>query len=599
MRRDGGGRVRPPVSGGTILITGASSGMGQEFARTLAPHAKRLLIVARRGDRLEGLAAELRRGHPDLDVTPLPCDLTDPDAVERLVEQIQRTGEAVDILINCAGSVGIGFFEEASFESIETMIRLNVTALTHLTRLLLPEMIARKSGGILNLASFFGLELLPGYAAYAGTKHYVRGFTETLRAECAGTGVVVSGAYPGPVKSPFWQVEHADRFEVPSWLYLSVEQSVREMVSGFRRGRAQIVPGLRIRLLVVFLRFSPSFVKRLVNGLLARRIRKRESTRDVAPPVDRIDWSFGGSWPFEPKWHRTRDGRLHYIDEGSRTAPPVLLVHGNPTWGYLYRHFVPPLVDAGYRVIVPDHLGFGRSDKPDIAELYRIPRHAERFEELLESLDLQDVTVVPHDWGGPIALAWAGRHPDRIARLFILNTFAHEPLEPYDPPIALKLFRRRGIGELLVKGFQIFVRGFLFRQGIVKHERMTAAVKRAYLTPNPTWRSRNGILVFPREIPVTLDAPLTPFLHRVEQGLERLRGRPVLVAWGMRDPVFRSEFIDQFWTRTFPDARVEQIADAGHYLQEDAHETLVPMLLDFLRSTDAERTAPSREATGK
>ena len=89
-----------------------------------------------------------------------------------------------------------------------------------------------------------------------------------------------------------------------------------------------------------------------------------------------IDWTFEGTWPFEPKWFETAEGRLHYIDEGPRDGPPVIMVHGNPTWGYLWRNFVPPLVDAGFRTIVPDHLGFGRSDKPDNRQFYRIPRHA-------------------------------------------------------------------------------------------------------------------------------------------------------------------------------------------------------------------------------
>ncbi|MFQ5848677.1 MAG: alpha/beta fold hydrolase, partial [Candidatus Methylomirabilales bacterium] len=121
-----------------------------------------------------------------------------------------------------------------------------------------------------------------------------------------------------------------------------------------------------------------------------------------------VDWTFGGTWPYEPRWFQTPEGRLHYIDEGARDGRPLVLVHGNPTWGYLWRHFIPPLVGAGFRVIVPDHLGFGRSDKPDDPSLYRIPRHAARFEQLLESLDLRETTVVPQDWGGPIGLAWAG-----------------------------------------------------------------------------------------------------------------------------------------------------------------------------------------------
>jgi cis-3-alkyl-4-acyloxetan-2-one decarboxylase len=295
-----------------------------------------------------------------------------------------------------------------------------------------------------------------------------------------------------------------------------------------------------------------------------------------------VDWTFEGTWPFEPKWFDTPDGQMHYVDEGPADGRPVVLVHGNPTWGYLYRRFIPPLVDAGYRVIVPDHLGFGRSEKPNEPEHYRIPRHAERMEALLESLDLHDATVVPQDWGGPIGLAWAVRHPERIGGLFILNTFAHKPVEAYQPPLALTLFRTPGIGEVLVKGLNIFVRGFLFREGVAKRERITSTVQRAYLAPFPTWSSRTSVLVFPRKIPVTPDAPLAPFLAEVEEGMQKLKDRPVQVAWGMKDPVFTPDFIDVFWKRTFPDAEVMRLAEASHYLQEDAHEEIVPAPLRFL-----------------
>ncbi len=344
-----------------------------------------------------------------------------------------------------------------------------------------------------------------------------------------------------------------------------------------------------------FIAFStrpqPRFLNRKIFGAVVSSPHEPRASAvnvsDETQPGDTTDWTFDETWPYEPKWFQTRDGRMHYVDEGPGDGPPVVLVHGNPTWGYLYRNFIPPLVKAGYRVIVPDHLGFGRSDKPDVPELYRIPRHAERLEPLLESLDLHDATVVPQDWGGPIGLAWAGRHPNRVARLFILNTFAHRLVEAYRPPLALRLFRTPGVGELLVKGLHVFVRRFLFGQGTRRHERLTKTVRRAYLAPHRTWSSRTAVLVFPREIPVTPDGPLAPFLERVEAGLEQLRDRPVMLAWAMEDPVFTPDFIDTYWKRTFPDAEVLRLPGAGHYLQEDAHEEIVPALLHFLGEASA------------
>jgi pimeloyl-ACP methyl ester carboxylesterase len=295
------------------------------------------------------------------------------------------------------------------------------------------------------------------------------------------------------------------------------------------------------------------------------------------------DWSFGGTWPHEPRWFDSSDGRIHYIDEGPRDGLPVVMVHGNPTWAYLYRHFIPPLVEAGHRAIAMDHLGFGRSDKPDDPELYRIPRHAERTEALLESLDLQQATVVPQDWGGPIGLSWAVRHPERVRGLFILNTYAHRPPGKVPLPLPLRLFRTPGVGELLVKGLHAFVRGFLFRAGVVHRDRLTPDVKRAYLAPHPNWASRTPVLVFPREIPAGPEGPVADLLSEIEQGLEQhFRAKPVAITWAMRDIAFTPEVLEGLWLRTFPDADVLRLDDAGHYLQEDAHERIVPRLLDFL-----------------
>ena len=295
------------------------------------------------------------------------------------------------------------------------------------------------------------------------------------------------------------------------------------------------------------------------------------------------DWTFNGTWRYGPKWFDSANGRMHYVDEGPRDGKPVVMMHGNPTWGYLYRHFIGPLTEAGYRAIVPDHLGFGRSDKPDQPELYTIKRHAERLDNLLESLDLRDATAVGQDWGGPTVLHWATQHPERVRSLFILNTFAHRPRTDVELPLPLKLFQTRGVGEVLVKGLHVFVRGMVFRAGVVHRDRLTPDVKRAYLAPHPTFASRTPILVFPREIPAGPHGEVSDHNAQVEAGLaEHFRTKPVKIMWAMKDIAFTPEMVDQLWLKTVPDAEVEHIADAGHYLQEDAHERIVPALVEFL-----------------
>jgi pimeloyl-ACP methyl ester carboxylesterase len=296
------------------------------------------------------------------------------------------------------------------------------------------------------------------------------------------------------------------------------------------------------------------------------------------------DWTFGGTWPYEPRWFASKDGRLHYVDEGPRDGKPVVMVHGNPTWGYLYRNFIPPLVEAGYRCIVPDHLGFGRSEKPDKAELYQVPRHAHRLEALLESLDLHEATLVSQDWGGPTGFYWATRHPERIAALCVLNTIAHRPDGKVKLPLPLVLFRTPGIGEVLVKGANFFTRGFLFNAGIMHKDRIDSNVRAAYTAPHPTYSSRTAILVFPREIPAASTGRVAEFLGQVEAGLQRLEDKPTMIAWAMKDVAFSPRYLDDLWLRDFPDADVLRLPDAGHYLQEDAYERIVPKLVAHLQS---------------
>lgn len=298
---------------------------------------------------------------------------------------------------------------------------------------------------------------------------------------------------------------------------------------------------------------------------------------------DAQDWTFDGSWPYAPKWFESADGRMHYVDEGPREARPVVMVHGNPTWGYLYRRFIEAVTQAGYRAVVLDHLGFGRSEKPDQPELYRVPRHADRCEALLESLDLDDATLLVQDWGGPIGLAWAARHPERVRSLAVLNTFVQRPPGKVDLPLPLKLFRAPGIGELLVKGMHAFVRVFLFKAGLVHPERLGRAERAAYLAPHPTWSSRTAILVFPREIPAGPEGPVSDFVGGVHERLvPAFSGKPVFIAWPMKDLAFTPAVLEQLWLRDFPDAEVLRIQEAGHYIQEDAHEHVIPRLLTFL-----------------
>ncbi len=279
----------------SIVITGASSGMGNEIAKQLAGDARQIILVARNEKKLDELASELNTINPALEVYSKPCDLADKDQLAALInhikqDQINQEYGDIDILINSAGIAQIGFFDETDFNDIENLVKVNVLALSALTHAFLPAMIKNGKGGILNFSSFFGLKILPAYAAYAGSKHFVTGFSDTLRAETAGTGVIVSTVYPGPVHSPFWQTDNADIYSPPAFLFISIDKCVRQTLNGFKRGKARIIPGLRIKLLVAFLNVSPEPIVRMVNAgisLLMRAKRKKATAPVISNECER------------------------------------------------------------------------------------------------------------------------------------------------------------------------------------------------------------------------------------------------------------------------------------------------------------------------
>lgn len=296
-----------------------------------------------------------------------------------------------------------------------------------------------------------------------------------------------------------------------------------------------------------------------------------------------MDWTFDGQWPFEPNWFESADGKMHYVDVGPKDAIPVVMVHGNPTWGYLYRRFIAAVVEQGHRAIVMDHLGFGRSDKPDNPKLYSIEHHVNRCSALLESLKITEATLVVQDWGGPIGLGWAANHSNRVAQLFILNTYFHRPHRPVPLPLPLKLFRTPGVGELMVKGLHAFVRVFLFKAGLANPNVLSPLDKRAYLAPHPSWRTRTAILQFPRQIPADQTDPLNDLIEPWHaQLVNNFAHKPVSIVWPRLDVAFQMDVLQEMWMPDFPHAKVE-VLDAGHYIQEDAHEQVIPELLEFVR----------------
>ncbi len=195
--------ARPPIDGGTVLITGASAGIGWEIARALAGRAGAMVLVARRRERLEQLARELQAGHARAAVHVRPADLADGAERDRVLDAIQRDVGDVDVLVNNAGAGDQALLESADWPRLERLIAVGVLAPVHLTQRLIAGMVQRRRGGILNIGSGAGFSFMPGNAVYVGSKHFLDGFTESLRAEVAPAGVVVTQVAPGPVDTEF------------------------------------------------------------------------------------------------------------------------------------------------------------------------------------------------------------------------------------------------------------------------------------------------------------------------------------------------------------------------------------------------------------
>ena len=259
--------------GCTALITGASSGLGQEFARQLAPHARSLILVARRLDRLEKLKAEIDR--PGLTVHCHSADLGDEVQTEAFLASLAASGERVTLLINNAGLGDHGFFENSEWSRVQAMLDVNIKALTRLTHALLPELVRAGRGAILNVSSIASFLPLPKMAVYAASKAYVTSFTEALRAEVRHTGVSVTAVCPGPVNTEFSEIAErpsGERMPAPEIFKVPAAQVVDEALDAVVRDRARVVPGwivctvMTLTALVPFFLLRPFFAQRRTSA---------------------------------------------------------------------------------------------------------------------------------------------------------------------------------------------------------------------------------------------------------------------------------------------------------------------------------------------
>ncbi len=285
-------------------------------------------------------------------------------------------------------------------------------------------------------------------------------------------------------------------------------------------------------------------------------------------------------YPFEGRYFDLGGAKMHYLDEGA--GPPVVMLHGNPTWSFYYRNLVLAL-RRKHRCIVPDHIGCGYSDKPgDELYSYMLARRVEDLELLLDSLDVRkNITLVVHDWGGMIGMAYAVRHPERIARLVVMNTSAFHLPKTKSFPWPLWIVRHTALGAFLVRGFNAF--SAVAARVCVTRKPLPPEVRRMYTDPYGTWRDRIATLRFVQDIPLRLGDESYDIVTNVQENVGLFRATPTMIFWGMKDFVFDHHFL-ALWEQHFPHAEIHRFDDCGHYVLEDAAEEIIRQTRRFLES---------------
>ena len=292
-------------------------------------------------------------------------------------------------------------------------------------------------------------------------------------------------------------------------------------------------------------------------------------------------------YPFQSHYLPCRGFRYHFLDEGR--GDPVVMIHGNPTWSFYFRSLVQALA-PGYRVLVPDHLGCGLSDKPgEAAYDFRLSSRIADLEHFLAFQQLQrPITLVLHDWGGMIGMAYAVRHPERIGRIILMNTAAFHLPPGKRLPFRLRLIRNlKALATPSVLGGNLFAAAAL---RMASHRGLAPDVREGLTAPYDCWQHRLATLKFVQDIPLNPEDPSYPIVSHVACNLHTLTHLPMLICWGIHDFVFDADMLAE-WRRRFPKAEIRTFAGAGHYVLEDEPEQVQFYVNRFLKRHPLVRTS--------
>ena len=300
------------------------------------------------------------------------------------------------------------------------------------------------------------------------------------------------------------------------------------------------------------------------------------------------DETFDGTFPFQPRFSVTPGFRMHYVDEGA--GEPIICLHGEPTWGYIYRKFIPALAES-WRIVVPDHMGFGKSETPQ-DRAYTLETHVDNLAALVEELDLEGITLVGQDWGGPILAAYTVRHPERVKRVCLLNSLCGYGgmVAPRDGPKPPKLhesdwFRwvtsaeRDGTYYETMRNLGDHVGDLMGRLG--RASGLGETELRAYAAPFGNPDECKGAVEFPLDVALNR---IGGYVKAGASGVPALRSKPAMLAEGMRDRAIPPALAIADFRALFPNGPVVKLREAGHFCQEDAAPEIVALLELFMQS---------------
>ena len=300
------------------------------------------------------------------------------------------------------------------------------------------------------------------------------------------------------------------------------------------------------------------------------------------------DETFKGTWPFAPKYFNGNGFQQHYVDEGSKTAETIICLHGEPTWGYIYRNFIPQLSDK-YRIVVPDMMGFGKSETPQNKE-YTLKTHVENLDNLIKYLDLKNITFVGQDWGGPITGAYSIRNLDRVKGFILINTLFGYSKEERPKTLTpwfkwIKKHYEAGtlngiLGELSSTFLSVMKIPNFTNNKIIDDNWLNA-----YSSQFPDRASCLGAINFP------LDALLNRIVPFIVEGFKEgdfrgLCSKPAILAYGMQDKAIDPDYAIRDFKALFPESKVTKIQNAGHYSQEDEPQILIDLIKKFMKDNE-------------